>query len=324
MIVDSKQVIFIPKGSTNYIVSYLDKKNYDLNNIDKFIIKMIGYPQNGWIDLKTTKMSKADFLYKLTTSKAALKNITLIPGETYYFFLDELSNKLKISKEKLLKYYKQYAYKKDGNILAQTYSLPIGMDEEELIVYLMDYTDKEYQKYSQKIFGQYNQKNWFKYITIASIIQKEAASIDEMVIVASVIHNRIKENMKLQMDGTLNYGKYSHTRITPKMIKEDKSTYNTYKTKGLPTDPICAIEFNSIKAAIFPKNTDYLYFMKAADGKRHIFTNSYKKHKKVIKRVVKAKKQKKQKTKPKKASIYKKNKLQKKRKSLQNIWKNVK
>ena len=286
----SKQVIYIPKGSTNYIVSYLDKKAYDLNYIDQVIIKLIGYPQSGWIDLKSIKMSKADFLHKLTTSKAALKNITLIPGETYYYFLKEVSVKLKISEQKVFDFYSKYAYKKDGNILAQTYSLPIGMDEEELILYLINYTNNEYKKYSNKIFGEYRQKNWFRYITIASVIQKEAASINEMPIVSSVIYNRLTKKMKLQMDGTLNYGKLSHTKVTPEMIKNDKSSYNTYIVQGLPTNPVCAVEFNSIKAAIFPKKTNYLYFMKSPTGKQHIFTTTYKKHKKIIRKVIKTKK----------------------------------
>ncbi|MCK5110930.1 MAG: endolytic transglycosylase MltG [Arcobacteraceae bacterium] len=288
--VESKQVIYIPKGSTSAIVTYLDKKGYDLNLIDTIIINAFGYPQNGWIDLKSTKMLKGNFLYKLTTSKAALKNVVLIPGETYYFFLDDVASKLKLSSKKLFKYYDEYKYKKDGNILAQTYSLPIGMDEEELILYLFKYTNRQYKEYSNKIFGQYNQKNWFRYIAIASIIQKEAATTAEMSLVSSVIYNRLKYNMKLQMDGTLNYGKFSHTKVTPLRIKEDDSIYNTYKYKGIPNSPICAVEFNSIKAAIFPKKTQYLYFMKANDGKNHIFSTSYKRHKRAIRKVVRAKK----------------------------------
>jgi UPF0755 protein len=235
-------------------------------------------------------MTKADFLYKLTTSKAPLKNIILIPGETYYILLNRVATKLQLSKKNLFYFYNKYKYKNDGNILAQTYSLPVGMDEEELILYLFKYTNKEYQKYSTKIFGSYNQKNWFRYVIIASIIQKESASIKEMPLVSSVIHNRIKKNMKLQMDGTLNYGRYSHIKVTPSMIKENSTNYNTYKIKGLPLHPICSIELNSLKAAIFPKNTKYLYFMKNEKGNGHNFTTSYTNHKKEIRKIKKHKK----------------------------------
>lgn len=103
MEVNSKRVINVPKGSTSAIISYLDKNNYNLNKIDTITTMLMGYPQSGWIDLKATQMTKLDFLYKLTTSKAALEKITLLPGETYYFFLQDAAKKLNISTMKLLK-----------------------------------------------------------------------------------------------------------------------------------------------------------------------------------------------------------------------------
>ena len=275
---NSSRVIFVPKGNIGDIISYLDKSSYDLNLIDKYIVRMIGYPQSGWIDLKSTKMTKADFLYKLTTSKAAMKTITLIPGETYHFFLKELADKLNLSYDKLYRQYIKHSYKKDGNILAESYNLPLGMSEDHLIFYLVNFTDKKYRQFSQKIFGHYDKKNWYRYITIASIIQKEAANEKEMPIVSSVIYNRLKKQMKLQMDGTLNYGKHSHVKITAAMIKEDNSSYNTYKFDGIPNDPICAVSLDSIKAAIFPAKLNYLYFVKDKRSQKHIFSDTYKNH----------------------------------------------
>jgi UPF0755 protein len=325
LLVDSKRVIFIPKGSTNYIITYLDKKNYDLINIDKALVKYFGYPQSGWIDLKKTKMTKMDFLYRLTKSKAALVNVTLIPGETYYFFLKSLSAKMKIDEVLLFNTYKKYAYKKDGNIISQTYSLPIGMNANDTIKYLTNYTNNQYKKYSNKIFGAYNKKKWYKYIALASVIQKESASKDEMPTIASVIYNRLEKNMKLQMDGTLDYGKYSHKKVTPKMVRSDLSDYNTYKVKGIPSHPVCAVEFESIKAAIFPATTEYLYFMKSINGKKHLFSKTYRGHKQYIKKIQKYKKSVLKKKVKKK--VYKKIKSKPKKirkKQIKDIWKNVK
>lgn len=334
--VNTSRVIFIPKGSSNSIVSHLDKNNYEVNFLDKIILRLIGKPQSGWIDVKTKKMAKIEFLYKLTTSKAALKKVTLIPGETYYFFLQKLAKTLNISTYKLFQTYAQLAYKKDGNIIADTYYLPLGMNEEQLIKHLLSITERKYQKLSKKIFGEYNQENWYKYVTIASIIQKESASKDEMALVSSVIYNRLKKNMKLQMDGTLNYSKYSHTKVTPFMIKNDETDYNTYKNKGVPSDPVCAIEFEAIKAAIFPVKSNYLYFMKSIDGTKHDFASSYRQHKLNIKKVQREKRKiRKQKTKSKKTTAIKKkvikvkstkvSKTQKKKISkddkLKNLWK---
>jgi len=316
---NTSRVIFIPKGSSNSIITHLDKNNYEVNFLDKLVLRFIGKPQSGWIDLKTKKMAKIEFLYKLTTSKAALKKVTLIPGETYYFFLQNLAQTLNISTFKLFETYAALAYRKDGNIIADTYYLPLGMNEVQLIKHLLSITQKKYRKLSERIFGEYNQKNWYNYVIIASIIQKESASKEEMPLISSVIYNRLKINMKLQMDGTLNYSKYSHTKVTPFMIKNDKTTYNTYKYKGLPSDPVCAIEFESIKAAIFPVKSNYLYFMKSADASKHNFASSYKNHKKNIKEV----QRKKRNTKKSKKNIIKK-KVKRKISTdmkLKNLWK---
>ena len=323
----TKRVLYIPKGSTDSIITYLDKKNYDLNIIDRVVVKSLGYPQSGWIDLKETKLKKYDFLYKLTRSKAAIRNVTLIPGETYYFFLKQISKNLNIPFKQLLISYSKYAYKLDGNIIPQTYSLPLGMKSDDIIKHLINYSDKQYKKNAIKIFGTYDKKAWYKFLIIASVIQKEAASKAEMPTVASVVYNRIQKGMKLQMDGTLNYGKYSHTKITSKRIRTDMSDYNTYKINSIPSNPVCAVEFTAIKSAIFPKKTDYLYFMKSVDGAKHIFTTSYKKHANVIKKVRNSKRFRKQVVKDKKKKYYKKlhKTIKKKKKtSVKNLWKNIK
>lgn len=275
---NSTKVLYIPKGSTNNTITYLNKSGFELNVIDKIILRSIGYIQSGWINIDENHLTKMDFLYKLTTSKAALKNITLIPGETSYFFIKDVAKKLNLSEKKLREVYNKYAYKKDGNILAETYSLPYGMTEEHLILYLFSQSNKKYEEFSNKIFGFYDKKKWYYYLSLASVIQKEAASVDEMPIVSSVIHNRLRRGMPLQMDGTLNYGKYSHTKVTAQMLKSDLSSYNTYKNKGLPKNPVCAVSLNAIKAAIFPVKSDYLYFVKDNKTGLHKFSSSYKSH----------------------------------------------
>lgn len=88
---NSSQVVYIPKGGTSEIITYLKKNNFDLLNIDKQIIRFFGYPQSGWLNIGRTRLSKGDFLYALANAKAALEEITLIPGETLYFFIKNIS-----------------------------------------------------------------------------------------------------------------------------------------------------------------------------------------------------------------------------------------
>ena len=134
-------------------------------------------------------------------------------------------------------------------------------------------------------YGDYNRTQWQRILTIASIIQKEAADKAEMPLVSSVIHNRLTKEMRLQMDGTLNYGKYSHVKVTPARIRDDNTTFNTYKHKGLPDSPVASVSTAAIEAAIQPATTDYLYFMRNKKTGRHDFATSFKAHRKNIRRV---------------------------------------
>ena len=165
----------------------------------------------------------------------------------------------------------------EGVFVPNTYRIPIGLGEKELITLLLKISSAEAIKFSKKIFGSYNKKKWFHYVAIASVIQKESANVEEMPVVSSVIYNRIKKGMKLQMDGTLNYGKYSHLKVTPKRIREDESIFNTYLHKGVPSTPVCNVSFDAIRAAVFPEKTNFLYFMKNKNGK-HDFTRNYSTH----------------------------------------------
>ena len=280
------KVLYIPAGSINKIITQLQSKNYDVCKIDSFTLRLLGSPQSGWIDMQTNSNTKADFLYKLTTSKAALQNVTLIPGETTYVFLNQLAQNLGLDREKLQNEFDKYAPAKEGVFVPNTYKLPIGITEKELIKVLLNVSHKKMKELSVKFFGTYNEKKWFQYVAIASVIQKESANTAEMPLVSSVIYNRIKKGMKLQMDGTLNYGKYSHQRVTSYRIKNDTTTYNTYKHKGLPSTPVCNVSIEAIKAAIFPKKTDYLYFMKSKNG-MHDFACNYSTHLRNIRRATK-------------------------------------
>lgn len=275
--IKSPKVIYIPKGSINKIITHLNEKNFNVSKLDSLLLRVIGSPQSGWINIGTNISSRGDFLYKLTTAKAALQNVTLIPGETTYIFLEQLANELNLDRNLLQKEYRLQTDQIEGAFVPNTYSLPRGITEKMAMKILLSESSSQMKNFSIKIFGTYNEKKWLHFVTIASIIQKESATIEEMPLVSSVIYNRIKKGMKLQMDGTLNYGQYSHVRVTSKMIKEDRSMYNTYLHSGIPEAPVCNVSFDAIKAAIFPAQTDYLYFVKSKNG-THTFSRNYSTH----------------------------------------------
>jgi UPF0755 protein len=192
-------------------------------------------------------------------------------------FLRDAAATLGLSHDRLMHELQIRSEYGDAGLFAETYHVPYGMREKQLIDFLINQSSARYEALSKKIFDTYNRTEWQRILIIASIIQKEAASNDEMPLVASVIYNRLRRNMRLQMDGTLNYGIHSHEKITPERIDTDDSRFNTYKHKGLPPQPICAVSLQAIKAAIKPAKTEYLYFMKNSNG-THDFSRTYKSH----------------------------------------------
>jgi len=177
-----------------------------------------------------------------------------------------------------LEKYKTLTRFQEGDIFAKRYSIARKANEETTIQYLFDLSRKELSNFEQKNFSQKPDTSTLNVLlTIASIIQKESNSAEEMPLISSVIHNRLDKGMKLQMDSTLNYGKHSHVIVTPERIKSDTSYYNTYKHKGLPPYPLGTVTREALNAAMSPQKSDYLFFMLNKKG-GHDFSATYDKH----------------------------------------------
>lgn len=114
-------------------------------------------------------------------------------------------------------------------------------------------------------------------LTLASIIEKEAAVPSERKLISSVFHNRLKIRMYLGADPTIKYALERPHKLVSYDDLEVNSPYNTYKRFGLPPGPICSPGLDSIKAAIYPAKTDYIYFVARADGS-HIFSRTWEEH----------------------------------------------
>jgi len=282
----SSKTLKLPKGSIANTINHLQNRGYALSKIDTYILAAIGYPKSGELTIDKGLYNRIDFLHKLTSATEAFDIITLIPGETLPIFLQEISKTYSLSYQKLEGNYTRYSPYKEAGILPETYHVPKGIKEEKLISFLVKLTEEKYEKLAKEYLQKYDKTKWLRYLTIASIIQKEAANKEEMPIVASVIYNRLKKEMPLQMDGALNYGEYSHVKITPQRIRTDKSRFNTYLNTGLPPYPVCSVSIDAIKAALQPSDTNYLYFMKNKNG-THDFTHSYQEH---LRNIAKAKK----------------------------------
>lgn len=115
----------------------------------------------------------------------------------------------------------------------------------------------------------------YQLVTVASLIEKESANAEERPKIASVIYNRIRAGMPLQIDATVQYALGEPKENLSLADLEVQSPYNTYENRGLPPGPIASPSRESIAAALEPAETDYLYYVLEADGREHFFTNDY-------------------------------------------------
>jgi len=122
-------------------------------------------------------------------------------------------------------------------------------------------------------------------ITLASIVQREAAVVDEMPQIASVYSNRLRRRMRLEADPTVQYAMGAETGEWYKGLRhkhlEIPSRYNTYRYFGLPPGPICSPGVDAVRAALSPPETEALYFVAQLDG-RHIFSRTFAEHRQAI------------------------------------------
>jgi UPF0755 protein len=114
-------------------------------------------------------------------------------------------------------------------------------------------------------------------LTLASIIEKESGNIDEQPLVSSVFHNRLAKGMRLQADPTVIYGIPNFDGNITKEHLTTPSPYNTYVIQGLPPGPISNPGTSAIKAALFPQESKFLFFVGNGRGK-HIFSETLDQH----------------------------------------------
>ncbi len=274
-----KSILYIPASTIDDLSTSLEKSGYELNRWDRFALHFVRLPKEGWYRVDGNIVGRFFFLKDLHKKSAHTISVKIFAGETTDELLGRLSRDMILSQAKLKEFYREISRFEEGNIIADRYTVAKAANEETVIRFLLEKSNQKIDDFTNKQFGedQNHSEKFLDALIIASIIQKESNDIEEMPKISSVIHNRLKQNMRLQMDGTLNYGKYARTIVTPERIKSDTSRYNTYKYKGLPPGPLGSVSMDALNAAANPAKTKYLYFVLNKEGK-HDFVGSYQKH----------------------------------------------
>lgn len=246
--------------------------------------------QPGWYSL-STKSSPMGVLNALSKGKRIITKVTIPEGLNIEQIAHILKRKAKIDSlyfvllcrdRKFILGFGINEETLEGYLLPDTYFVPLSEDASVVIRGLVANLFKFMRPYTNRMrkLG----KDMHIILTIASLVEKEAMVDNEKPIIASVIYNRLKKGMRLQIDATVQYAMGEHkSRILFSYLTID-SPYNTYRIKGLPPGPICNPGRKSILAALFPAKTDYFYYVARGDG-THIFSRTFSEHKKAKFRV---------------------------------------
>ena len=160
----------------------------------------------------------------------------------------------------------------EGYLFADTYQFTSNSSAATVVSKMLANTQSKFSDAMLKKISD-NHQTVDQILTMASLIEMESKLDSDKPKIASVFYNRLAKNMKLQSDATVNYALgEKKTNITNSDLKVD-SPYNTYANTGMPIGPICSPSLKSIKAAISPAKTDYLYFVSDSSGKTYYANN---------------------------------------------------
>jgi UPF0755 protein len=163
----------------------------------------------------------------------------------------------------------------EGYLFPDTYRFSIKTTAEEIVKKMLsNFNKKVNNTLGEEIKKQ--GKNMNDVIILASIVEREAKG-DDRAKIASVYLNRLNKGMKLEADPTVQYAKGNWGPIKQEDYQNVDSPYNTYKYAGLPPSPIANPGLSSIKAVLYPEQTNYLYFFHTKEGET-IFSTTQKEH----------------------------------------------
>ncbi len=169
----------------------------------------------------------------------------------------------------------------EGYIFPDTYTVYKDSNADEII-------NKTLENFSQKVTPamlteiRAQNKTLYQVLIMASIIEMEVPNYEDRQVVSGILWKRLNSNMKLQVDSTLKYkiGKQNRNILTLEELSID-SPYNTYMYQGLPPTPICNPGESAIRAAIYPKESDYWFYLSDKQGNT-IFSKTATEHEKNV------------------------------------------
>lgn len=268
--------VSIPKGATTWkTLSHLNKEGI----LPHPLIALIGsVTTHGSVRIQageylfTAGISAKDVMRMLREGQVIEHIITFPEGRTAYEIMAQINSDERLSGENVVSV-------KEGSLFPSTYNIQRNQSKRLLIQKM----HKKMNNITSTIL-QSNQNPFIKtaeeLIIFASILEKEAATLEELPRISGVFVNRLKKKMRLQSCPTAMYaktlGKEKFSRPLTYNDLEIDSDYNTYQREGLPIGPICCPGLRALEAAAHPLDTNELFFV--FDGKKHYFSVTYQQH----------------------------------------------
>ena len=170
----------------------------------------------------------------------------------------------------------QVKYVLEGYLFPATYDMNDSKTLQMLITEMVAKTDEVMSKYYDKILA--SDYTLQETMALASLIEKEGTKLEDRKKISSVFHNRIKENMKLQTDVSVQYALGEHKEALSLSDLEVDSPYNLYQNYGVGPGPYNSPSEDAIVAAMEPAETDYLYFLADIKTKEIYYAKTYEEH----------------------------------------------
>jgi len=291
----SKKVAVIPPGQNlSTIANYLNNTGIIKNPVKfKLLARIKNYDKKikAGEYLLSSSMPPIKILETMASGKVRLYKITIPEGYNLKQVASIIAKAKLGAKADFLRaatdsffVYKQgiNAETFEGYLFPETYYFPKDITPEKIIATMVkrfrSIFTPEWKKRAKDLNLSVHQV-----VTLASIIEKETGVSFERPVISSVFHNRLKKKMRLESDPTVIYGlKNFDGNITRKHLAA-QSPYNTYTIKGLPPGPIANPGSKALKAALYPADTDFLYFVSKKD-RTHKFSANIKNHNKAVKK----------------------------------------
>jgi len=160
----------------------------------------------------------------------------------------------------------------EGFLFPDTYSIPRDASPLEVAMMMTRQFARELPR-DYRLAARHLHFNVPQIVTLASLIEREARVPDERALMAGVYYNRLRRNMPLEVDATIEYALPQHKPVLSYEDLKIDSPYNTYLHAGLPPTPIANPGRASLVAAFHPRKTDYLYYVYMGNG-RHKFSRT--------------------------------------------------